>query len=557
MALALLGVMAAAPGCAVDGNDLARWQTTQGGPKRLSAVVLHEKYPFPLRVEAALSLVAMKPRKGRHVGIERLVKGTLVCDPEYDDTEEPCQKRQLPVEERAKLNADLVPALISELQKPPPAPTQNGQPAPDPSFRYKDAAFLMLSYEGTEVIADRELRAQLEKALVDWAMADFETRLEDRNQAFGMEQLLNLIGPPSVERLPQLMTKEGRSLSKIADIIARIGSAKTKEQAGAALVEVAKRVASDAWRTEKASELKEANRARGLEGISEKSFQKQLERYQTETLIRVYASMKKIGGPAVRDFGLEVAADGKVDTAQRVAALAALEGHIGAEDEAAVSRLFALIEGDAPPQVKDKAFARVRELPRDIVAGRLYKLVDGEDWLLRRVAGTTLLTLSKVEHIDEFFKELEGARIENLHLDESLKYGTYLGLLEGGDALAALKPKMTSQNGVVSRLAALSYYYANGSKDDAAALEPFARDPQRIPECKGAEGEDCGWTCVVKEKDEKVRKTIETIGDFVTHCIKPKMMTNEPATDRPGTAPKPAGQPAGQPTGPGDKQDGK
>ncbi len=537
-----------ATGCAVSDADLARWQTTQGGPKRLSAVVLHDKYPFELRVHAAMSLIGMKPRKGRHVGIERLVKGTLHCDSEFDKDEEPCQKHQLTAEERAKINADLIPAIIAELQKPPPAPTQNGQPAPDPSFRYKDAAYLMLSYEGAEIIADANLKAQLEKALVDWAMADFETRLEDRNQAYGMEQLLSYIGPASVERLPTLMDKEGRALTKMADIIARIGDKPTKEAAGKSLVKVAERVASDTWLKEKEPELREANRARGLEGISEKGFKTQLDRYQTETLIRVFASMKKVGGDAVRDYALKVAADEKVEMSRRVAAIAALEGHIGSKDTKAISALFDIIDGKAPAQVKDKAFARVRELPRDVAAERLYKIVAGKDWLLRRVAGTTLLTLSKVEHAKEFLDKLEGSDIKNLHLDEVIKYGTYLGLLEGGDPLAKLEPRMKPGNKPISRLSALAYWYAKGTKNDVKAIEPYLNDGQRIPKCDGEEGEDCGWKCTVKEKDKDVPKEIETVGDFMTHCIKPKMMTNEPKKDD-GSAKKKGDS--------GDKKDGK
>jgi len=545
---ALAVVCGFATGCAVGDSDLERWQTTQGGPKRLSAVVLHDKYPFDLRVRAAMALIGMKPRKGRHVGIERLVKGTLYCDPDFDTEEEPCQKHELTAEERSKINADLIPAIIAELQKPPPAPAQNGQAAPDPSFRYKDAAYLMLSYEGTEIIADANLRAQLEKALIDWAMADFETRLEDRNQAYGMEQLLNYIGPASVERLPTLMVKEGRSLNKMADIVARIGNKATKEEAGKALVEVAKRVGSKAWLEEKEPELREANRARGLEGISEKGFKKQLERYQTETIIRVFASMKKVGGDAVRDYALSVAANDDAEMSRRVASMAALEGHIGPKDAKAISTLFDIIEGKAPPQVKDKAFARVRELPRDVAAERLYKIVSGKDWLLRRVAGTTLLTLSKVEHAKEYLDKLESFEIQNLHLDEVIKYGTYLGLLEGADPLAKLEPRMKPGNKPVSRLSALAYWYAKGTKEDLDAIKPYLNDSQRIPKCDGKEGEDCGWTCTVEEKDKDVPKEIKTVGDFMTYCIKPKMMTNEPKKDE-GSAKKKGGS--------GDKKDGK
>src|SRR6185369_17370749 len=101
-------------------------------------------------------------------------------------------------ETRQVLVASLVPTIIGELKKPPPV-GQAGQPAPpDASFAYKDAAFAMLTHDGTVIISDEGLKQSLKAALVDWAMSDFEHRLENRSQAYGMEQLLRYIGPGAV-----------------------------------------------------------------------------------------------------------------------------------------------------------------------------------------------------------------------------------------------------------------------------------------------------------------------------------------------------------------------
>ena len=294
-----LALVTSSSACAVDLPDLERWESTLGGPRRLSAVVLHDKYPHDLRVQAAVSLIEMKPRKGRHVGIDRLVRGTLVCDPDFMRDDEPCLKRVLEPESRAQLVADLVPIIVAELAKPPPPPAQAGQTAPDPSFNYKDAAYLMLSYEKEQVIADPALREQLQGALVAWALADFERRLNDRSQAYGMEQLLNLIGPASVEGLPKLMNKEAQDLSKMAEIVARIGSKETKEEAGKQLVAVATYTASEQWRKDKEPELKEANRRAQLEP-TEDQLKKQMEQFQNESVVRIFGSMKRIGGEAVK-----------------------------------------------------------------------------------------------------------------------------------------------------------------------------------------------------------------------------------------------------------------
>ena len=50
-------------GCAVSESDVHRWETTEDGPEKLYAIVTHDKYAWPLREEAALSLVRMRSRE--------------------------------------------------------------------------------------------------------------------------------------------------------------------------------------------------------------------------------------------------------------------------------------------------------------------------------------------------------------------------------------------------------------------------------------------------------------------------------------------------------------
>src|SRR6202044_1751417 len=101
IAVALSGL--AASGCRVNEDDVHRWESTEHGPDKLSAVLFHDKYDTNLRVEAALSLVRMKPRAGRRIGIGIMVE-TLA---------------KLPPETRQVIVASLVPAIVLELKKPP------------------------------------------------------------------------------------------------------------------------------------------------------------------------------------------------------------------------------------------------------------------------------------------------------------------------------------------------------------------------------------------------------------------------------------------------------
>jgi hypothetical protein len=523
--LVALGLLAGALGCAVSEDDLRRWETTQEGPKRLRAVVLNKKYPSALRVQAALSLIQMKPRKGQRVGIKELVENTLA---------------KLEPDVRGKIVADLVPLMIQELKREVPA-AQAGQPAPpDPSFPVKDAAYMMLTFErtsqgGTTIIADAALRRDLEKALTEWAMADFERRLNDRSQAYGMEQLLRYIGPSSVVGIPKLMTKAAKSLTTMADLVAKLGDGPTKEEAGRKLVEVGEYLSSDQWRADKKPELEEANRRAQIEPTA-KQFDAQLFAYQDESLLRVFGSMKQVGGSAVVDYCLRYAADKAQAEKRRNAALAALEGRIPRDDPSVIERVLAIASSDAPDLVLDQVFRRVRELPRDKVVDKIYELFRTEKWKVRRAAGATLLQMSTVKHVDEFLRHLSEKATKNFSLGEAMTYGAYLGELKEGNVRDALRQHV-ERGAAAARLSAIGYYFTYGTKGDLPALQPFEDDNQKIPKCE--EAVQCGWECeVAKEGDPKARenKEIKTVGDFVKYCVEPQMLQNQakPKDDKGG-----------------------
>ena len=539
--LVAIGLVASTLGCAVTEDDLRRWETTQEGPRRLRAVVLNQKYSYAMRVQAALSLIRMKPRKGQRIGIKELVESTLAkLDPEV----------------RGRIVADLVPLMIQELKRDAP-PAQAGQQAPpDPSFPFKDAAYMMLTFErtsqgGTTIIADPLLRREIETALTDWAMADFERRLNDRSQAYGMEQLLRYIGPSSVVGIPKLMTKSARSLTTMADLVAKLGDDAAKEEAGKRLVEVAEYMASEQWRAEKKPELEEANRRSQMDPTA-KQFEAQLVAYQDESLLRVFGSMKQVGGHSVVDHCLRFAADKAQAEKRRNAALAALEGRIPRDDPAIIERVLAIASSDAPDIVMDQVFRRIRELPRDKVVDKVYELFRTEKWKVRRAAGATLLQMSTVKHIDEFLRHLSEKATKNFSLGETMTYGAYLGELKEGNVREAIRPHM-GRGSVQARLTAIGYYFTYGTKDDLPALKPFEDDTLKIPKCE--ESAQCGWECeVAKDNDPKTRenKEIKTVGDFTKYCVEPQMLQNQAkpkddkgsatkgqkeGTDEPGQAP--------------------
>src|SRR5690606_4180072 len=154
LAASLVGVGA----CRTGVDDVHRWANTQQGPRKIVAVMTHDKYPDPLRVEAAMTPVRMKPRSGRRVGIDELETGL----------------GNLPAPSRAKLVSGMIPLLEKEIRKPPPPePAPGAQREPDTTFPYKDAAFALLTSEGEELVASKPERERLKSALSAWVMADF------------------------------------------------------------------------------------------------------------------------------------------------------------------------------------------------------------------------------------------------------------------------------------------------------------------------------------------------------------------------------------------------
>ena len=321
-----------------------------------------------------------------------------------------------------------------------------------------------------------------------------------------------------MQGLPALMTKNSRNLSRLATLIHKLASKKTKEAASAKLVQIVKYVASSKWKKDKEAELKAANEKAGFK-VTGKQFAKQLNDYQNESVTRVYASMKKVGGDAVVRYCLSVASDPEASNKRRRTALAALAGHIDKKDDAAIATLFKIAKDPKTPKVLvDASFRRIKEMPRKKVADELYSFMTNEDWKMRRLAAATILAMSKVKHIPEFLTKL-GQRAEknNFNLAEAQTYGAYLADLKDGDALAKAASFMRS-GPASSRLSALAMWMAVGTPKDSAKYKAYLSDKQRVPKCKDDAG--CTYQCVVGD-DKPQRKEVSTVGDFMTYCVEP------------------------------------
>ena len=161
-------------GCAVSESDVHRWETTENGPEKLYAIVAHDKYAWPLREEAALSLIRMRPRNGKRIGLEYAILG-------YDTPEGkgPGALAVLGDDARRRIVDGIAPKLVEQMQQPPPPPpTEGAVVQPDPSIPYKDAAFALLSHE-PPLASNEATKASLIAALSQWVQTDFEDRIDN------------------------------------------------------------------------------------------------------------------------------------------------------------------------------------------------------------------------------------------------------------------------------------------------------------------------------------------------------------------------------------------
>lgn len=500
-------------GCAVSESDVQRWETTERGPDKLMAVVTHDKYSKELRTEAAIGLIRMKPRAGRRIGLDDLITAlSSLDDPSLD-----------------KIVTGMVPELTKQITAAPPTKAENGAPTVDASIPYKDAAFSMLSHDPPLVKGEANKTA-LQNALITWSQTDFEQRIENNSQAYGVEQMMRFLGAPSVKGLPTLITEQSTKVDRIAALIADLGDPDTKVKGSTALVALGKQIASQAWIDKQKPLVVESNKrneAGGAKPVTPEALAKQLESFQDQELTKVFGAMKRLGGRPTIDYCLDFAGNPKNSEDRRKASLAALEGSIDKNNTTDVDKVFAIAKDDATPDsIRDLAFSRLGELPKEQIVPKLYTLFQPKNWKIRWVAGSLVLRTMTTKGLPEFMKHLPTSAGTKMGMSEPINFG---GLIQKMDAPKgelpakdAIAPYLTASE-LGPKLVALGYYY-NGKKTDVAVVTPFQNDATPVPKC--ATEDQCGWTCGVPKSpgsQETEDKDIKTVGDFVKLCVIPSM----------------------------------
>jgi hypothetical protein len=506
--------------CRVADTDVKRWETTQRGPYKLVAVVTHDKYSWELRTEAALSLIRMAPRGGVRQGISYLID-------KYKDEEGETREgalNQLPEEARRQVVDRMAPILIAELQPPPPPHTPEGRLPPDPTIPFKDAAFAMLIHE-PPLVSNEKTRADLKAALTKWASTGFEDRIENGSQQFGLEQMMRYLGPESVKTLPGIINENAARLDRVAGLINDVADEPTKLKASEALRDLAIKYNSPGWLAEQTKVVKESN-ARNNIKADDNQVAGQVSKIQERNLTEaVFPAMKKVGGRPSIDYLFTYAADTKNDPERRKLALAALEGRVDKNNPNDLERIFAIARNeDNPDSVRDVAFQRMGEFPKEQIVPKLYTLFEPKKWKTRWVAGETVLkTLSSTSQVKDFLAHLPKTPATKMGMTEPLSYGGKIKQMEGDPKPKDILVPYLGTKEFGARMTAFGYFW-EGKKADRPVVQGFENDPTPLPKCE--KEDECSWSCDVPKAGnpkETEPKELKTVGEFVKFCLVPSM----------------------------------
>jgi hypothetical protein len=520
---ALVGTaFGALSGCRVAEGDVKRWETTQRGPHKLVAVITHDKYDWGLRTEAALALIRMPPRGGVRQGIKFLIE-------KYKDEEG--QERdgalvQLDDESRKQIVDRMSVELVKQLQPPPPARTPEGRLPADLTVPYKDATFAMLVHE-PPLVANEKTKAELKTALIKWSQTGFDDRVENGSQQFGLEQMMRYLGPESVKTLPSIISDNTGRIDRIANLVKDIGDPETKLELSKAFVQLAEKYNSKEWLDAQTKIVQEHNKKNNT-AADEKQVAAQVDKIQEKRLTEeVFPAMKKSAGRPSVDYLFKYAGDGSKPPERRKLALAALEGNVDKNSKDDLEKIFKIAANDdtADP-VRDVAFQRMGEFPKDWIVPKLWTLNDPKKWKVRWVAFELALKTMTPKQIPEFMSHLPKVPAVKMGMTEPLSYAKVMKAMEVPSGEPKPRDTLNAYLGTKDlgpKLTALGYYW-EGPKADKGVVQPYSEDLTPLPKCE--EADECSWQCDVPKPDnpkETVPKKLATVGEFVKFCLLPSM----------------------------------
>ena len=267
----------------------------------------------------------------------------------------------------------------------------------------------------------------------------------------------------------------------------------------------------------------------------------------------VFGLAKKLGGKPISDELMTIATNENAQKEHRQWALIALQGNFDKTNGDALNKFLAIAKSNAADEVKHAALAAgVADYPEDQQIKGLYTLFDVPYWKVRLDAAQQIIQLmAKLKDkapttVKEFLSKLPSKVEDKIAIGEGRTYAFLLAPLPKEMKVTELMADTLDDRSLGARLTAFAWFEVQGTPADEPLVSKYAESKDPVPKCK--DEDDCGWSrgCDVPKAGGKPgeveTKSVATIGDYVTYCVKPQIENRAKeaaaAKDAPKDAPK-------------------
>lgn len=498
MRAALAAILLTAAGCGVSENDIDHWKRTVRGPGKITAVLLSQKYPRPLRVRAAQALIEMRHPNANGLELLSQALGAMSA------------------EDRQAIIHDLIEPLKQAMRGEGQQQTVQGPT--EPMIRAKDAAYMILPHATG---ADRE---EIARAMITWVMADLNTRALAGQ--FTAEQLVQAVGASAGEIVVNSITADGdnvRVMNNIAQLVNALGSDQWKDTAARKMIAVCDELESPAAtpRLRQAAEQLLRQSAPRNATIEPARIDRAADTLRGQYISIVHQALSTLNRPIGTQYFIRVASNAQAPLERRKIALSTIQGHVSRENAAA---LLAIATNATPPndvELRGLAVDRLGETQDTSVLPQLWTLFDttngGEansEYLLRWKTGEAILKLGGASIIPTFVQHLAATRavargapaFEGYTYSEINGYAVAIGDF-APPPRAVMREHLANSN-VYVRAMALLFLGIKGEAADAARIEALQNDTTPISGPGWSEQNLANLGAVARRAREALRRVL-------------------------------------------------
>lgn len=465
-------------GCDVTDDNIEHWKHTQRGPGKIATVLVEGRYAMPLRVHAARALIEMKHPNYRGLDVLR-----------------DAMQGRMAQSDREAITHQLMPELQRMLEG-----SGNANAAQGPTemqIKAKDAAYVLIRGDGTTSFASAEDRAALSNLVLDWLLADFNSRA--LAGSYTAEQVIGAIGPSAAPRLAGAINARESSIQvsvELARQIQRLNSPDGTRAGVEALVRTAREVSSDAVNaqlTTRATELLSPP-GRDAGAPSAARVQQAVGALRDQYLTLLFEAIRTLSRPEGTEYLLSVARDASAPLPRRKLALSAMSGAVSAANTAGLFEIANCAQGPTcDVELRGLAVDRLGESRSREALPQLFTLFDqanggaaDQSFTLRWKAGEAIIRLGGTAVLNDFVAHLSAPRA-------GFAGYTFAEINGYAQAIAELTPPPRAQMRALlnnpaqpAQLLGIFFLGLKGEQEDVPRLEALASNTTPIT------GE--GWT---------------------------------------------------------------